>query len=94
MAIHLSRRVQLVELHAQVGRVGPRVHRQPDLQGSENDPLHHRATEVAELRDGLDGPLREHVQGERLITVSAQRGQPGEIAGNGSEEPEGQRTRI
>lgn len=63
---HLSGRIQLVELDAQVGRVLPRVHRHSDLQGRKGDPLHDGAAEVAQGGDGLDRPLRENVEGKCL----------------------------
>lgn len=69
--MYLSGRIKLVELDAQVGRVLSRVYRHADLQGGEGDPLHDGAPEVAEGRDGLDRPLREHVQGKSLQKKNA-----------------------
>lgn len=64
---YLPGRIELVELHAEVRGVCPRVDRETDLESGKGDPLHDAAPEVAELGDGLDRSLGEHVKRERLV---------------------------
>lgn len=66
---YLPGRIKLVELHAEVGRVCPRVDREANLEGGKGDPLHDAAPEIAELGDGLDRSLGEDMKRERLVLM-------------------------
>ena len=70
---HLTRRIELVKLDAEVGRVGPRVHGETDLERCEGDPLHDGPAEVAQFGDRLDRPLRENVHRKRLRVYACYR---------------------
>ena len=69
----LTCRIKLVELHkGEGGVITPTTDVETDLKGGESDAASKAAAERGQIIDGINGPLREEMQGESLQQLVAE----------------------